>query len=123
MHGTRMAHMSLTLSHAAHPPLSTAVRTHARLCRARSAWPNGHLDDPPLNVICSSERKNGGQSDWRIRAPTDRPRGILLEGLSDGRSLALGLDQRWTFGARVTWDLEAVNGVLKGLTEHSNVYN
>ena len=53
----------------------------------------------------------------------DRPRGILLEGLSDGRSLVLGLDRRWTFGTRVTWVLEADNGVLKGLTEHSNVYN
>ena len=117
-----MAHMSLTLSHAAHPPLDG--RAHAR-----QALP-GPIRSAQRSLRCSPAQpylfvreKNGGQSDWRIKAPTDRPRGILLEGLSDGRSLVLGLDRRWTFGARVTWGLEAVNGVLKGLTEHSNVYN
>lgn len=114
-----MAHMSLTLSHAAHPPLDG--RAHAR-----QALP-GPIRSAQRSLRCSPAQRYlfvREKKRWPIRLePTDRPHGILLEGLSDGRSLALGLDRRWTFGARVTWVLEAVNGVLKGLTEHSNVYN
>ena len=117
-----MAHMSLTLSHAAHPPLDG--RAHAR-----QALP-GPIRSAQRSLRCSPaqcylfvrEKKR-----WPIRLENQgshgSPPGILLEGLSDGRDLVLGLDRRWTFGVRVTWVLEAVNGVLKGLTEHSNVYN